>query len=162
MLLEGLCDIHEKVYFHCDLKPANILVFSSDIKYASLSTLKIADFGLAKEPGERDSVPMTTTPWLNFRGCIVVEMMTGKPPWNSIRNSKFLALQIASTSKSPNIPEDISMEGKDFSMKCFARDPCKRWTAHRLLTHPFLFHDSTLLAPQRSFLQDALVEIFSL
>ncbi|XVF16776.1 hypothetical protein REPUB_Repub10bG0061400 [Reevesia pubescens] len=185
MILEGLCDIHEKGCVHCDLKPANILVFPSD-QYGSLSTPKIADFGLAKEPGEeRDNVPKTTVPRLSFRGterymspesvkdgkitasldiwslgCIVVEMMTGKPPWDSIRNLKDLALEIAFTSDSPNIPEDISKAGKDFLMKCFAKNPCERWTADRLLGHPFLFPDWTLWAPQRSFLQDALAESY--
>ncbi|KAL4334293.1 hypothetical protein GQ457_07G037530 [Hibiscus cannabinus] len=49
-IVEGLCVIHEKGYVHCDIKPQNILVYCSN----QSNSLKIADFGLAKEPGERD------------------------------------------------------------------------------------------------------------
>ncbi|KAK8499422.1 hypothetical protein V6N13_010548 [Hibiscus sabdariffa] len=53
LIVEGLCVIHEKGYVHCDIKPQNILVYCSN-QSGCLSSLKIADFGLAKEPGERD------------------------------------------------------------------------------------------------------------
>ncbi|KAF2309336.1 hypothetical protein GH714_001665 [Hevea brasiliensis] len=45
MILKGLSSIHNNGYVHCDLKPANILVFPSDQQDFQL---KIADFGLAK------------------------------------------------------------------------------------------------------------------
>ncbi|KAF2309389.1 hypothetical protein GH714_001874 [Hevea brasiliensis] len=52
MILKGLSSIHNNGYVHCDLKPANILVFPSDQQDFQL---KIADFGLAKEPDEDNS-----------------------------------------------------------------------------------------------------------
>ncbi|KAF2309370.1 hypothetical protein GH714_001785 [Hevea brasiliensis] len=52
MILKGLSSIHNNGYVHCDLKPANILVFPSDQQDFQL---KIADFGLAKEPDEGNS-----------------------------------------------------------------------------------------------------------
>ncbi|KAF2309368.1 hypothetical protein GH714_001770 [Hevea brasiliensis] len=52
MILKGLSSIHNNRYVHCDLKPANILVFPSDQQDFQL---KIADFGLAKEPDEDNS-----------------------------------------------------------------------------------------------------------
>ncbi|RWR89034.1 Protein kinase domain-containing protein [Cinnamomum micranthum f. kanehirae] len=38
----------------------------------------------------------------------------------------------------PEIPTELSDEGKDFLSKCFVRDPSKRWTAEMLLQHPFV------------------------
>ncbi|KAK8477518.1 hypothetical protein V6N13_069261 [Hibiscus sabdariffa] len=50
MILEGLFDIHRKGFVHCDLKPGNILVFPPR-DGRGLASLKIADFGLAKQVG---------------------------------------------------------------------------------------------------------------
>ncbi|XVF74361.1 hypothetical protein PTKIN_Ptkin13bG0104500 [Pterospermum kingtungense] len=175
MILEGLCRIHEKGYVHCDVKPENILVYPSH-QPGSLPTLKIADFGAAKEPGETDHAPdqATTTP-SPFRatpdfmspesvekgeitasldiwslGCTVVKMMSGKQPWESAKSLEDLTMKIGFSKETPNIPQDMSKAGKDFLMRCFARDPHQRWTAHRLITHPFLFphQNRTLLTPQ--------------
>ncbi|KAF2309352.1 hypothetical protein GH714_001699 [Hevea brasiliensis] len=104
MILKGLSSIHNNGYVHCDLKPANILVFPSDQQDFQL---KIADFGLAKEPDEDNSrkffyqytfrgTPLYMSPesvkhaeispaldiW--SLGCIVIEMITGKPPWHEL------------------------------------------------------------------------------
>ncbi|XP_022774051.1 mitogen-activated protein kinase kinase kinase 17-like [Durio zibethinus] len=172
MLLEGIRDIHQRGYVHCDLKPANILVFPSD-QYGSISSLKIADFGLVRRPGERDMSkveplmqafpgtaaympPESVTDgkisaaldiW--SLGCIVIEMITGKLPWE-YQNLRDLAIKIG-FSRHPPIPETISSKGKDFLMKCFERDPSERWTADMLLSHPFLLsYCSSLPSPTNS------------
>ncbi|MBA0591302.1 hypothetical protein Gorai_019980, partial [Gossypium raimondii] len=54
MILEGLPDIHEKGYIHSNLKPGNILVFPLQ-HGTGLSTLKIVDFGLAKQQEIKDT-----------------------------------------------------------------------------------------------------------
>ncbi|EOY13471.1 Mitogen-activated protein kinase kinase kinase 21, putative [Theobroma cacao] len=185
MILGGLCDIHKRGYVHCDLKPENVLVYPSN-QYG-LFTLKIGDFGLAKEPEQSDAPKATPDPLPRFQGtpaymspeslrdgkitasidiwslgCVVLEMMTGTRPWTCTRNPKDLAKKIALTNDLPYIiPDNMSTEGKDFLMKCFARDPSERWTADMLINHPFLIPDSTLLAPQRSFLQDPLPDTSS-
>ncbi|XP_022855764.1 mitogen-activated protein kinase kinase kinase 17-like [Olea europaea var. sylvestris] len=43
MLLKGLSHVHEKRFIHCDMKPANVLVFPSED--GTIHNLKIADFG---------------------------------------------------------------------------------------------------------------------
>ncbi|KAK7839688.1 mitogen-activated protein kinase kinase kinase 17 [Quercus suber] len=52
MIVKGLRCIHEKGYVHCDLKPANILVFRS--KAGRGNAVKIADFGISKIPREEN------------------------------------------------------------------------------------------------------------
>ncbi|XVF34367.1 hypothetical protein REPUB_Repub18cG0053300 [Reevesia pubescens] len=147
MLAEGIRDIHKKGYVHSDLKPENILVFPSDT-YGSINKLKIADFGLVRRAGERDMPEVE--PWmLDFPGtsvymppesvtsgnisaaldiwslrCIVLEMITGKLPWE-YQNKTDLAIKIGFSRYPPKIPETMSSTGKDFLMKCFQRDPSK-------------------------------------
>ncbi|EOY13202.1 Mitogen-activated protein kinase kinase kinase 21, putative [Theobroma cacao] len=147
----------------------NILVYPSDQPY-SLSTLKIADFGLAKEPGDSDE-PTTRPPGLAFRGtarymspesvrdgkitaamdiwslgCVIVEMMTGNPPWESVRTYEDLATKIALTDYIPNLPQDMSALGKNFLLRCFAKDPRDRWTAAGLKNHPYIHLKSAYFA----------------
>ena len=182
MLLEGVRDIHERGYVHCDLKPENILVFPPD-QYGSFSRLKIADFGLVRRRGERER-PEVETCLTSFPGtavymppesvtdgkisaaldiwslgCIVLEMITGKLPWE-YQNLMDLAIKIGFAEYPPKIPETMSSTGKDFLMKCFERDPSKRWTADMLLTHPFLLRDRPSLPFPTKSLHHAQVDSY--
>ncbi|KAE8038039.1 hypothetical protein FH972_010585 [Carpinus fangiana] len=156
MILRGLRCIHEKGYVHCDLKPENILVFSSPNDTSR--SVKITDFGLSKIPGDLNELmikrydfrgtPLYMSPesflvgeikggldiW--SLGCVVVEMISGRPAWDRTGGMDDLVIQIAT--ESPNIPETMSKIGKDFLRRCFAWDPTERWTAEMLLRHPFL------------------------
>ncbi|PON61637.1 Serine/threonine protein kinase [Trema orientale] len=183
MILRGLRHIHSKGYVHCDLKPENILVFPAGAnncdnhhESGELDTstggyrLKIADFGLAKEPGE--VIPRDVYMLNNFRGtpiymspesvhgeieaaldiwslgCIVVHMCTGNPAWDvptDYRNSRDLMLMLAFSDKTPRIPTFVSDDCKDFLRRCFARDPRRRWSAKMLLDHPFVRRESSVL-----------------
>ncbi|KAJ4714869.1 Protein kinase-like protein [Melia azedarach] len=150
-LIKGLQHIHAKGFVHCDIKLQNVLVFDED-------EVKIADFGLAKKSGDEQSrcecrgTPLYMSPesvndneyespcdiWA--LGCAVVEMMTGKPAWNHKQESNLfnLLIRIGVGDELPIIPGELSEEGKDFLMKCFVKDPKKRWTAEMLLNHPFV------------------------
>jgi serine/threonine protein kinase len=143
-------------YVHCDLKPENILVFSSPD--GASKSVKISDFGLSKIPGDLNELmtkrydfqgsPLYMSPesflvgeikgcldiW--SLGCMVVEMISGRPAWDCTSGMDDLVIQI--TMKSPNIPETMSKIGKDFLQRCFAWDPTERWTVEMLLSHPFL------------------------
>ncbi|XP_019173640.1 PREDICTED: mitogen-activated protein kinase kinase kinase 3-like [Ipomoea nil] len=71
-------------------------------------------------------------------GCIVVEMLTGNPPW-LCKSINDLISQIEY--EKPAIPEDITKTAKDFLNKCFYKKENgddERWTARRLLAHPFI------------------------
>ncbi|KAF5200191.1 Mitogen-activated protein kinase kinase kinase [Thalictrum thalictroides] len=149
-VLQGLCYVHEKDYVHCDIKLQNILV-------CSYEDIKIGDFGLAKKVGEKKGsglfgTPLYMSPEAILRneietpsdiwalGCVVVEMITGKPAWRCGVDADVsgLLFRIGFSDELPEIPQDISSEGKDFIKRCLVRDPTKRWTAEMLLNHPFV------------------------
>lgn len=148
-ILHGLRHIHHNGYVHCDLKPENILLIGSSSN--GDFTAKIGDLGLAKRAKQskkskvvryQRGTPIYFSPELQTDGvqeapsdiwafgCIVLEMFTGKPPWNSNMETN--------NDESPSIPSSISREGRSFLKSCFSRKACFRWTAEMLLAHPFL------------------------
>ncbi|KAL2460633.1 mitogen-activated protein kinase kinase kinase 20 [Abeliophyllum distichum] len=165
MLLKGLSRVHGEGFVHCDIKPENILVFPS--QDGTIHNLKIADFGQAKKIEEKEiliagrsfqnrgtllysspeSIALglhkpTTDIW--SLGCIIVEMITGKPTWSTCRTNIELFQQIALDNP---IPENISGIAKDFLDKCLAKKHKERWTADMLLNHPFIVKNLTALPP---------------
>ncbi|KAK8625162.1 hypothetical protein V6N13_090038 [Hibiscus sabdariffa] len=110
------------------------VVYNMFMEYASedgtgLASLKIGDFGLAKQVGVskvkygfQGSVPYMSPEsilgdvsgaldvW--SLGCVVVEMITGRLPWDTC-DANDMMLKLFS-GESPNIPEDMSILGKDF------------------------------------------------
>ncbi|GMI76891.1 mitogen-activated protein kinase kinase kinase 21 [Hibiscus trionum] len=156
-ILKGLSFVHGKGFAHCDIKLQNILLFDN-------GDVKLADFGLAKKNGERGGkqrtmeirgTPLNIAPESVNRndydspvdiwalGCAVLEMMTGKPAWNFRPGTSVAALlfKIGVCDELPEIPAELSEEGKYFLGKCFVKDPKNRWTADMLLDHPFVAGD---------------------
>ncbi|KAH0741204.1 hypothetical protein KY290_034247 [Solanum tuberosum] len=157
-LLEGISHVHNKGFIHCDLKPANILVFPPTEKYMRL---KLADFGLSlkstethdgdsskKHPNHHRGTlayasPESVTSEIYAKdvdiwalGCIVIEMIAGRRVWSGYKSNYELALKIAH--EEPEIPYNITKDAKDFLSKCLERDHNQRWTAEMLLNHTFI------------------------
>ncbi|KAL2318623.1 hypothetical protein Fmac_032499 [Flemingia macrophylla] len=167
-ILSGLVYLHSNNTIHRDIKGANLLVNVSGI-------VKLADFGLAKIlTGNTYDLSLKGSPyWMAPEvvkgaikdecnpdvvtaidiwslGCTVIEMLTGKPPWNELEgpSAMFKVLQ-----ESPPIPETLSSVGKDFLQQCFQRDPSDRPSAATLLKHAFVqkFHDREVIAHPKSY-----------
>ncbi|XP_042490061.1 mitogen-activated protein kinase kinase kinase 20-like [Macadamia integrifolia] len=165
-ILQGLNYIHDRGYVHCDIKPQNIvLVLCSSSSSSDEYVAKIADFGSAKNTmieqrkrkKERRCLGLRGTPlymspesvsrkeqeapsdiWA--LGCVVAEMISGKPAWNckSDMDVDELLSLIGSSRELPETPSEMSKEGKDFLKRCFVRTSNFRWTADMLLHHSFL------------------------
>ncbi|KAK1410274.1 hypothetical protein QVD17_36809 [Tagetes erecta] len=148
-VLKGLEFIHRNGFVHCDIKPENILLFSDD-------SVKVADFGLARRITKEVNLeydvrgtPLYMSPetvvygkqlpasdiWAV--GCLVLEMLTGKPAWTCSDMSALL-MKIGVGAEIPEIPGNLSEAGRDFIGKCFVKDASERWTAEMLLKHPFI------------------------
>ncbi|KAK9292804.1 hypothetical protein L1049_020784 [Liquidambar formosana] len=151
-LLLGLEYLHKNGIMHRDIKGANILVDNK-------GCIKLADFGASKQVVELATVSgaksMKGTPyWMapevilqtghSFSadiwsvGCTVIEMATGKPPWSQQYQEVAALFYIGTTKSHPPIPENISIEAKDFLLKCLQKEPNLRPTANELLQHPFV------------------------
>ncbi|KAF9686280.1 hypothetical protein SADUNF_Sadunf03G0142300 [Salix dunnii] len=160
-ILEGICYIHSHGYVHCDLKPENILLVSNSAK-AGEFVAKIGDFGLAKK-SEKRSKKMKIDPYLRGTalymapetvanhvqeppcdiwalGCVVLEMLTGKPAWDLKPHvtTEELLRKIGDGYELPKIPSQISKDAKDFLKRCFVANPMFRFTAEMLLDEPFV------------------------
>ncbi|KAI4296161.1 hypothetical protein L6164_036142 [Bauhinia variegata] len=156
-MLKGLKYLHHHGIVHCDIKCKNVLLGSSgDIKLADFGCAKrLEDLkgsgGLMKSLNSIGGTPLWMAPEVlrNERldsaadiwslGCTVIEMATGRPPWGSdVTNPMAALLKIARGNEIPQFPSHFSKEGLDFLAKCLERDPAKRWTADKLLNHPFV------------------------
>ncbi|CAI9281815.1 unnamed protein product [Lactuca saligna] len=152
-ILSGLAYLHSKKTVHRDIKGANLLVDASGV-------VKLADFGLAKHlSAHSNDLSLKGSPhWMapevlqavlrkdaNMEdtctmdiwslGCTIIEMVTGKPPWNEFNAGQAMFNMLK---RSPPIPESLSSEGKDFLRRCLQRNPEKRLSAALLLEHPFV------------------------
>ncbi|KAI8019976.1 Mitogen-activated protein kinase kinase kinase 17 [Camellia lanceoleosa] len=160
-ILRGLNHIHDCGYVHCDLKPENILIVSKTTGTTTKLRVKIGDFGLAKRATRNKKrkldpylrgTPMYLSPEAvvdNIQeppsdiwalGCIVLEMLTGKPPWDGKQDlgAEVFLQQIGESHELPKVPSTISKEGKEFLKGCFARKSMYRLTAEMLLNHSFV------------------------
>ncbi|CAA2983047.1 mitogen-activated kinase kinase kinase NPK1-like [Olea europaea subsp. europaea] len=155
----GLKYLHKNGIVHSDLKCRNVLL-------GSLGNIKLADFGCAKRLiGLKNNkvtlqsctcrgiggTPLWMAPevlrneGLDFSadiwslGCTVIEMATGRPPWDGdILNPMAKFFKIACSNELPEFPAHFSQEGLDFLKKCLERNPGKRCTVEKLLDHPFI------------------------
>ncbi|KAI8544164.1 hypothetical protein RHMOL_Rhmol08G0274600 [Rhododendron molle] len=164
-ILLGLNHIHGCGYVHCDLKPDNILLVPKNCGFGGTKfKAKIGDFGLTKRAKQSNNkkrkvdpfywrgTPMYLSPEVvvdNVQeppsdiwalGCIVLEMITGKPPWigKGDLDGEELLRRIGKGHESPKIPDELSKVGREFLKSCFSRKTMFRLTAEMLLNHSFL------------------------
>lgn len=81
-------------------------------------------------------------------GCCVIEMVTGRPPWQQDFADPYSAMyHVAHNGATPNIPSTLSPNGQSFLKLCFQLVPTDRPNATRLLKHPWLAFTSLPVAP---------------
>ncbi|XP_062112807.1 mitogen-activated protein kinase kinase kinase 20-like [Humulus lupulus] len=73
-------------------------------------------------------------------GCVVLEMLTGRPPWKEMLTKEELLQKIGRETPLDALPHHgagFSQTARDFLIKCFTRNPNERPSAEMLLNHPF-------------------------
>lgn len=157
-ILQGVEYLHSKGLVHCDIKSKNILITETGAK--------IADFGCAKWETEEVSTggtPMFMAPEVARGGhhcygsdiwaigCTVIEMASGgSTPWSDMSDPVTVLYKIGYSGETPEVPCNLSKEGKDFLSKCLRRDPKERWTATELLNHPFIVNSCRIAQESNS------------
>ncbi|KAJ3406561.1 hypothetical protein HDU80_010962 [Chytriomyces hyalinus] len=149
-ILCGMAYLHSRNIIHRDIKGGNILVDADGI-------CKISDFGTSKKNAYQMAYQRVTRmsmqgtiPWMAPEvakgkgysakvdiwsvGCMVLEMMTGLPPWHKVSAS---VIYLLGTGNSPPIADDLPQLAKDFLKLCFLIDPEQRPTALDLVDHEF-------------------------
>ncbi|CAG8463672.1 17327_t:CDS:2 [Racocetra persica] len=142
-VLEGLRYLHDQGVIHRDIKGANILATKEGF-------VKLADFGVATTKSDSNVVGSpywmapeiielsgaTTSSDIWSVGCVVVELLEGKPPYHHL--DPMPALFRIVQDEHPPLPETASPVVKDFLMQCFQKDSNLRVSARKLLKHPWI------------------------
>ncbi|KAM9187310.1 serine/threonine-protein kinase DCLK3 [Dugong dugon] len=153
-LCKALVHMHDKGIVHRDLKPENLLVQRNEDKS---TTLKLADFGLAKlvvrpiftvcgtptyvapeilsEKGYGLEVDMWAA------GVILYILLCGFPPFRSPERDQdelFNIIQLGRFEFLAPYWDNISDAAKDLVSRLLVVDPKKRYTAHQVLRHPWI------------------------
>ncbi|XP_054782378.1 mitogen-activated protein kinase kinase 5-like [Prosopis cineraria] len=155
-ILRGLAYLHRRHIVHRDIKPSNLLINSR-------KQVKIADFGVGRilaqtmDPcnssvgtiaymsPERINTDINDGQYDAYAGDIwslgvsILEFYVGRFPFAVGRQGDWASLMCAiCMSQPPEAPATASSEFRDFISRCLQRDPSRRWTATRLLGHPFI------------------------
>ncbi|KAF8513773.1 hypothetical protein JB92DRAFT_3083136 [Gautieria morchelliformis] len=147
-VLEGLVYLHDQGVIHRDIKGANILTNKD-------GSVKLADFGVASNtttgavndaavvgspywmaPEVIEQSGATTASDIWSVGCVVIELLEGKPPYHFL--DPMPALFRIVQDDCPPIPEGASPIVKDFLYHCFQKDCNLRISAKKLLKHPWM------------------------
>ncbi|KAH7515290.1 hypothetical protein FEM48_Zijuj10G0011100 [Ziziphus jujuba var. spinosa] len=155
-ILRGLAYLHGRKIVHRDIKPSNLLINAR-------RQVKIADFGVSRilaqtmDPcnssvgtiaymsPERINTDLNQGQYDGYAGDIwslgvsILEFYLGRFPFAVGRQGDWASLMCAiCMSQPPEAPATASREFRDFIACCLQREPGRRWTASRLLGHPFI------------------------
>ncbi|KAL0847502.1 hypothetical protein Bca101_020748 [Brassica carinata] len=161
-VLSGLTYIHDRNIVHCDIKPDNLLLSPTDVRFRSTGYLtKIGDFGLAMEKGSLEygdgyghkrgttrymAPKLIGDGFVDFGadvwafGCTVLEMLSGKTvsgEYGDLGFDDWVNL-IGHSDRMPHVSAWLSEDALDFLSRCLERGIDKRWSSHSLKNHPFV------------------------
>ncbi|KAL5554500.1 hypothetical protein UlMin_041901 [Ulmus minor] len=159
-ILRGLAYLHSRRIVHRDIKPSNLLINAR-------KEVKIADFGVSRilaqtmdcnssvgtiayMSPERINTDINQGQYDGYAGDIwslgvsILEFYLGKFPFSVGRQGDWASLMVAiCMAQPPEAPPTASKDFRDFISCCLQKEPSRRWTAAKLLRHPFLSQNQT-------------------
>lgn len=159
-LLKALKHLHAHGIIHRDLKLSNILAGANN-------EIKLADFGIASLTPTSTTSMVGTIPYMApdvvlvapdrpydtkadiwSLGICVLELLTGKAAWGRTSDEEIMDKLRKGEKpygfqrlRSKKDDLGIGWEAIDFLEKCFTRTGDARWSAEKLLDHPFITHN---------------------
>eukprot|EP01062_Namystynia_karyoxenos_P004063 TRINITY_DN1143_c0_g1_i2.p1 TRINITY_DN1143_c0_g1~~TRINITY_DN1143_c0_g1_i2.p1 ORF type:complete len:1736 (+),score=493.70 TRINITY_DN1143_c0_g1_i2:112-5208(+) len=169
-ILTGLHYLHSKNIIHRDIKTANILIGHSTAKD---EVCKLTDFGTAREvpqhggedqlarslkgtpifmaPEVINEIPYNWAADIWSVACLVMELVTGKPPWHHISENPWGVVRYVAALKDHGSevfagdgeagvdigPHQYHTHVRSFLRECLRVDPGARPSCETLLMHPF-------------------------
>lgn len=135
-IIDGLQSAHSQGIVHRDLKPDNVFLLKNNL-------VKLVDFGIAKigagdqmntSKGDFEGSPLYMSPEqaqgldadprsdLYSFGCLMFEVLTGRPPFVGKSPLETISLQI--NSPAPSFPEAIAVPSElvELTQKCLAKN----------------------------------------
>lgn len=171
-LVQAVSFLHLNGVLHRDLKLTNILLTDT-------LQVRIADFGLATkledatidqemtmcgtpnyvspEVVRRDPYGISSDIW--SLGCILVALLTGRPPFQGEQISE--TLQLVSRGAYRPLPRGASRDVKSLVDSILQVDPKRRLSTPAILSHPFLASSMSSHEMERSPLSDTLYGLHS-
>ena len=161
IFLETMVYLHSRNVVHRDLKPENLLLFSDK----NDTDIKIADFGLAKRvrdlsgndaacgtPGYVAPEILLGKPYgtevdIWAIGVIMYILIAGYPPfYHDDQKKLFKLIKSCRYDFHKQHWGGKSLESQDMITMMICKDQRKRWTAEKLLQHPWMLVDENVLA----------------
>lgn len=155
-LVKAVSTLHKHSIVHRDIKTANIFLTAEG------NCLKLGDFGSAVKIMAHTTVPGELQGFVGTQaymapevfmksnteghgravdiwslGCVLVEMASGKRPWAEFDSNYQIMFKVG-MGEIPDIPDNLSEEGRHFASICLVHDPKLRATTNQLLLHTFL------------------------
>ncbi|CAH7671533.1 kinase-like domain-containing protein [Phakopsora pachyrhizi] len=143
---------------HCIRSTRSLGVIHRDIKGSNILAtkeggVKLADFGVATRTGALSDNAVVGSPyWMAPEvvdqsgattasdiwsvGCVVIELLEGKPPYYFLEPMPALFRIV--NDDCPPLPESASPIARDFLLQCFQKDQNLRISAKKLLKHPWM------------------------
>jgi serine/threonine protein kinase len=148
-VLQGLVHIHDLKQIHRDIKPDNVLINHR-------GEAKIGDFGILgrlKTEQEMLTTFVGTAVFMSPErikvksytyaadiwslGLTIFFCATGAMPFSSAKGGYWGLINEICEGEPPKLPPSFSPELRSLVDVCLQKDPARRWTAARLLEHPF-------------------------